>query len=69
MLLGTVKESKVLSDFVTSIVTLELLFPHFVILSRKEAFLKDLKEVMMKHDVNHVNYCKKSEHPSNVHST
>ena len=33
-------------------------------LSRKEAFLKDLKEVMMKHDVNHVNYCKKSGRPS-----
>ena len=32
-------------------------------LSRKEAFLKDLKEVMMKHDVNHVNYCKKSGRP------
>ena len=28
-------------------------------LSRKEAFLKDLKDVIMKHDVDHVNYCKK----------
>lgn len=33
-------------------------------LSRKEAFLKDLKDVIMKHDVDHVNYCKKSGRPS-----
>ena len=33
-------------------------------LSRKEAFLKDLKDVIMKHNVNHVNYCKKSGRPS-----
>ena len=33
-------------------------------LSRKEAFLKDLKEVIMKHNVDHVNYLKKSGRPS-----
>lgn len=33
-------------------------------LSRKEAFLKDLKDVIMKHDVDLVNYCKKSGRPS-----
>lgn len=33
-------------------------------LSRKEAFLKDLKEVIMTHNVDHVSYCKKSGRPS-----
>lgn len=33
-------------------------------LSRKEAFLKDLKDVIMKYDVDHINYCKKSGRPS-----
>lgn len=33
-------------------------------LSRKEAFLKDLKNVIMKHNVDHVNYFKKSGRPS-----
>ena len=33
-------------------------------LSRKEAFLKDLKEVIIKHDIDHLNYCKKRGRPS-----
>ena len=33
-------------------------------LSRKEAFLKDLKDVITKHNVDQITYCRKSGRPS-----